>query len=556
MTTEQPDIFQLGNMKKYHLFLIFLIALCGIKSATAATIILKSSTDNTILSPFLDPSMKWVACGQGMRMQVQGFQSSTIRSNLNRTRHFCGTDFRKYRVVFRLGYDVAGPPISDVLYTGSQAVLSFQEGLEYPYTAADTGLAARQAVTWSGNNYFTYNNSGYTGPGYIVSDVMDAGQTIPANAFFGLWTTVEGPSSAANLIPWVMNGTNYIERYTGNVTSTSSQIAALGGGSDVALTSTSITHVGTPEQGFATIYTPAFILIEVPTATKVVADLGDSISYGVGEGVYGAWATATAHNLNDIVSSTVYSGGGLYINTTSSCTSGITAPNGTGTGISDGACTWNYYPGTLAPGDVMGDANSSMGYMNRYVVAQGLNYVNFGRASDRMQYLATSLNWRYRQQLLALSNATIVVSENGHNDIAASTTAATLFTYGSSVVARIRALLPSAKIYVSAITPQSTSTDLFRTTANQTTQTGWGNSSSQRGVWDNTYIRANGGLNQDGFIDPNPALEAGYIEGNTGTETSKWFVNGLNNPVTTDGIHPNSAGAALGNSSLYVSTPF
>jgi hypothetical protein len=449
--------------------------------------VLGTSAGGKIVAPLIDLNQKWQGMGQGMQMTVQGFNSANLRSSLNRTRHYSNVAFRYFRVVIPVSYSTNGAGLADALYSGAEATLSFQVGFEYPYALANSGLAARTPVTWSGANYFTYNNSGWTGPGYIVSDVIDAGQTLPAGAKFGLWTTIELPSAAANAVPYTMNCTNYLERYIGSAGSSSSQIAALGGSSDAALTATSIAHTGTSQSGYSNCFTPAYLLIAVPASTKMVAGHADSIGYGIGEGTNSADTN----------------------------------------------------------GDALGDANGNMGWMARWVIESlGMNFVNFGRGSDRANYLATSANWQYRQQLLQLANPTDVLEENALNDLSAGRTVAQLLADLQTVYGIIAGLLPNARIVQTATTYVASSSDSFMTTGNQTPATFFGNSASRRGTFNDTYVRtAHSALGTVGFVDPNPALESGYVEGSAGTETSIWAVNGTANYLTTDGTHPDSNGA-------------
>jgi hypothetical protein len=109
----------------------------------------------------------------------------------------------------------------------------------------------------------------------------------------------------------------------------------------------------------------------------------------------------------------------------------------------------------------------------------------------------------------------------------------------------------SAKIIEAAVTPKSTSTDSWATTVNQTVAVHFGDSSSNRGVWNDSYVRTPSALGSNGFIDINPVVESGYVEGSAGTETSLWAVNATANWLTTDGTHPDTNGHALAAASIY-----
>jgi hypothetical protein len=280
---------------------------------------------------------------------------------------------------------------------------------------------------------------------------------------------------------------------------------------------------------------------------------GDCLIYGNEEGVYSAWATNTAYISGDIVTSDVYSGGGVYINQTATCTSGATAPSGTSP-VSDGACTWAYAPGASLAGDSMGDANSNIGAVERWVGEDlGLNFVNIGRGSDRYSFRTTKSNWLYRLYLAQLANPTDYVEELGHNDLTgAGSSAAQIASYANSTFGFVKSFLPNVSIFPVPITPGSTSSDIFRTTTNQTAETYFGNSSSNRGVFNDSYVRNCSTLTGTaGFIDFNPALEDGYTEGTAASETSLWNVTGKLQGFTPDGTHWNSYGSQQGASGVY-----
>jgi lysophospholipase L1-like esterase len=441
-----------------------------------------------------------------------------------------------------------GIPVADTLFSGIQADLRFQVAFEYPFTNALTGIPEnRPLYTFSGANFVKYDSGTWDGAiGYIISDILDHGQWVPAFSKFGLWTCVEGPSSVANLIPYQRNSSSFIQRYGGAITSTGSQIANYGGASDIASTATSVTGFNSAQTGSSTYFAPCMLLVETDSRSQCVGVIGDSLAYGVGEGV----------------------------------------------------------AGSSTSGDALGDANNNSGFISRGLYAAGLNYINLGRGSDRLEYLATAANWKYRRQLLQLAKPTHIIQENGVNDLTQTTMpgnwAATTayakyqtviaggarvymctqagtsgssvptgtgfgivdgtavwvylrayiadaaramyrFAYLSNLVDQIRAAVPEARVYGSLITPNATSTDAFATTVNQTPASGWGGSATRRGYF-NDQLRTdpNSVLRLAGLIDPNVYLEDGYP-----TETSKWVVNGSANYATLDGTHPNSVAAAL-----------
>lgn len=307
--------------------------------------------------------------GQGMRIAVQGFDTANIRASTYRARRYANVAFRYYRVVIPVYYPAGSSPIMDTLFTGASAVLRFQHGLEYPFTPALTGLAPRRPTTFTGATYVQYDNATWDGStGYLISDRMDAGQVVPKGAFWGCWTTTELPVSAANAIPCHKNTSSYLNRYEGSISSANSQIAGYGGASDAALTATNITAASASQSGASRYFGPAMYLVETNGTSRHVVTIGDSLAYGVGEGVTGS---------------------GGY-------------------------------------GDAQGSALGNAGYISRglYEVA-GVDEVNLARGSDGDKFLKTPANWRYRREGLILANPTHVVAENIHNDVSAGFSGAT-----------------------------------------------------------------------------------------------------------------------------------
>lgn len=486
--------------------------------------------------------------GQGMRIAVQGFDTSNVRSSTYRARRYANVAFRRYRVVIPVYYPAGTNPIMDTLFSGASAVLRFQHGLEYPFTAALTGIAPRKATTFAAANYVQYDNATWDGStGYVISDLMDAGQTIPKGAFWGCWTTIELPASAANAIPYQKNTSSYLNRYEGSVVSTGSQIAAYGGASDVALAAASVTAVPSAQTGTSRYFGPAMYLVETDGASKHVATIGDSIAYLVGEGVAGS---------------------GSY-------------------------------------GDAQGSALGNGGYISRglYEVA-GVDEVNFARGSDGNKYLLTPANWRYRREGLVLANPTHVINQNVHNDISAG--AGTILTWAAGtayaksdvvlkngagiyiatvagtsgatgptgtgtidgtvtwmqifnstggalqapakvigleakVADQIKALLPGIPLITALCTPDASSTDLYATAANQTPTNGSGVATSLRGYLNALKRALPSYLQSQAVIDPNLAVENNPYP----SEDGKWLADGSTTYLrSTDGTHPNSRGHA------------
>lgn len=488
--------------------------------------------------------------GQGMRLTVQGFTGGSNWSSTCRTRHYSKTRFRRFKVVMPVSYST-GTPIADALFTGSQTTMHFQVGFEQTYTNATTGIPARTAVTWdSGTNYFTYDNGTWDANyGYKVSNWVNLDTYVEADQYFGLWTTVELPSGTyTNQLPYQQNGSNYINRYLGQRLATSSGIAAKGGASDYALTSSSITALAATQTGVSAIYTPCMILIETDSSHPFVFAMGDSICYGVGEGQAGSGAF----------------------------------------------------------GDSMGNEYGNAGYISRAIYEHlGYDCVNFGRGSDGNKYVMTANNWKYRRQMMALANPTHVINNNVHNDISAtitinnwaSTTAyskydvvfkspnhymcitdgtsgasgpsgtadditdgtahwsyiqvrpgssnpdgsSQIFAWMCNVNDQIQAALPGVPIIGSCSTPDASSSDSWagNPTTNQTVATGWGNATSRYGLINSLVRQMKPRLRITSYMDPAQYFEFGFP-----SVTGKWRTNGTAQSVTYDGTHLNSAGCA------------
>lgn len=487
--------------------------------------------------------------GQSMRTAVQGLNGGANIVTTSRLRHYSKVAFRRFRVVIPV-FQTTGTPLVDTLFTGSSAILNFQMGFEYPFTEAATGLPARIPVTFSGANWVRYNNTSWDAAyGHIVSDVIDVGQTIAADAFFGLWCTVELPAGTYNnALPYTINATNFNERWACQSFATSSRIAALGAASDFALTSTSITHLGTTQTGVTGVFTPSMLLIEAPAGTKTVGIMGDSLGFGNNEGQAG--------------SSTF--------------------------------------------GDSMGSALGNAGYVDRGVFeVANFNGFNIAKGSDGTKYWKTAANWKYRSQLLWLGNPTHVVNQAGVNDVSASITisgwaANTVYAKyavasansnvymcdvagtsaasggpsgtGTAIVDntcrwyyiaalpgsanprgfaqvfadivnvhdQIKAILPGAKIAKTTVTPVSSSSDTFATILNQAAATGWGDATTRYGLLNAKIVGKEARMQIDTVIIPNEFVEDSYP-----TSTGKWVVNGVANYSTQDGTHHNSKGADL-----------
>ena len=352
-----------------------------------------------------------------------------------------------------------------------------------------------------------------------------------------------------------MLASSFINRYEGNIFRSGSQIAALGGLSDVAVSASTVTAFTSAQTGGAAYFTPCMMLIEAPRSSKCVASVGDSIGYGTFEG---------------------QTGSGSY-------------------------------------GDSRGSQQDNMAWLSRGCYENaGVNEVNFCTPSDQARWFSSTANNANRMQLLALANPTHLVCQYGHNDMAysstffswAATTAVAQYTvcknfskyymaiqggttsgsnplgpssqgivdgtviwdYIGSTIAggsstttdgayltvanyiniwnQVRAVAPGIKIVQAYITPGSTSTDSWQTATNQTVSSGFGPTSRQSVVrsllatpMDPTTMGA------FALLDPDSALEYNWpFSPPITAETGKWSFNGSPNWLCYDGTHPNSFG--------------
>lgn len=482
---------------------------------------------------------KWRGIGQGMAVSVQGFSGGLNWSTTNRTRHYSNVKFRRVRAVLQTFYPAGSNPIADANFADDY---NFQVGFETNYASATTGLAPRKMFTFGGSQTAQYLAASPPSTGYIISDVLDLGADIPAQQFFGLWTTVEHPAQGANKIPYTRNGSNFLQRYGGIVTSATSNIA-----NDVTRSATSVSPMTSAQSGASTYFTPVMLLIETDSALPFIVHLTDSLGYGVGEG----------------------------------------------------------QPGSGSNGDGLGSPLSNNGLVDRAIYETlGYSSVNFGKGGDRIKFLATPANWEKRAQLLKLANPTHVIHGNIHNDLGeifpinnwvASTAIAkwdTCAANGNSYICvkagttgtvsvsgtgggiidgtviwaqlqthpagsgprsstvtaaqmaavheQIQTLLPGIKIIAMLPTPDAASTDAWASVANQTPPVGMGPAGSRRSLNATMMRNKHPVLGITDTFDPSAFLEDSFP-----TETSKWVSNGAPSYVTNDGTHPNSTGYKL-----------
>ncbi len=445
----------------------------------------------------------WRATGQNMRQTLNRFGGGGAWSQCTRSRHYSNVPFRRARFVIPTFF-YTGKMLTD---TDLPASFNFQVGLEYPFNASFAGIPPRIPVTFGGRHTASYV-VGAGSTGYLLSDVVDFGSIVSPRTFFGLWTTIEnaaGPLSSPNSIPGQVTLSNNYQtgwqRYTGVVAASTSLIANAS-----ALTAGSIAPAVGAQGGGGYGFSPGMMLIECAPRHPCVVGIGDSIMYGVGEGDAGS--------------------------------------------------------GTR--GDTLGSALGNAGFPARWVFETlGYDFVNLGRPSDAFGKYSP-INWKYRLQLLALACPTHILSQNGHNDISGGAGAAAIVEHARAAYAAMRAAVPGVRIVQTCCTPNSASTDGWATAVNQSAAAmSWSGPSSTRGAF-NEYVRTQCAVpDHDGFADPNPAVEYGYIEGSPTTESSLWNVTGSPYGWTRDGTHPNSlgheraaAGMLAGRNGAVVADPF
>jgi hypothetical protein len=484
----------------------------------------------------------------GSSYAIQGFNNGAgLMSRCTRARKLCLAPFRYYRVVIPVIYPF-GSPVIDTFLSGTWR---FQHGMLNAHVDASTGLPARRATTFSGATQFEYVSSTWdTAVGWFISDLMDAGSTIEAGNFFEEYLTIETTAPGTNILPYVRNGTNILQRRICVNDTATSQIAAYGGASDVALTATSMTQLGTGAGGASNYYMPTFIIGGIDPTIPVYGLLGDSIAYGVGEG-----ATASQN----------------------------------------------------AIGDPLGAQNGAAGCYERWLASYGRAFCSLSRGSDRVEYVNSDTGRALTRKLMAqVLNPDSLIIQLGFNDLSNSaattwgaTTAYTKYqclstgtraymvtvagTSGASaptieqpdvvdgtchlrflgtistveqgaawgllcrqkkLIDQMLALKPGITFKAAKLTPNATSTDAFATTVNQTTSViGW-DAGERRDYYndllDNGIVQAWLPINQ--VLDANAGIESTPHEG-------KWAVDGSANYNTFDGTHPNSGGALRGSQS-------
>ncbi len=132
---------------------------------------------------------------------------------------------------------------------------------------------------------------------------------------------------------------------------------------------------------------------------------------------------------------------------------------------------WGLVGDSIANGvnDMASDPSGARGLYGRAMAVLG-PHINYGVSGDQSGLYSVSANSTNRTALLAQGGATSILLQLGVNDIfTASKTADQLVTTNNTIVSNLQAAIPNIHVYWVTITPSTTSTDGFATTANQTT---------------------------------------------------------------------------------------
>lgn len=180
--------------------------------------------------------------------------------------------------------------------------------------------------------------------------------------------------------------------------------------------------------------------------------------------------------------------------------------------------------------DVYTSTSSDKGQLSR-AVGTSFGYTNCGIPSDKASLFLTS----HARRLAFAQYFSHVICEYGFNDLNGGDTAAQTAASLASTYA-----LFSIPVYQSTINCNTTSTDSWATTANQTIP----GVNASRVTLNNTYIRAVNIAGMTGYLEVADVLESARDSG-------KWAINGTANWYTDDGTHEtNTANLAIQTAAL------
>ena len=192
---------------------------------------------------------------------------------------------------------------------------------------------------------------------------------------------------------------------------------------------------------------------------------------------------------------------------------------------------WGVLGDSIAAGvnDTFPDPSGGRGLLGRAIAKAG-PHVNYGCPGDRAQYYVAS--HANRLALMQASGATKLINEYGVNDVNNARTAAQLQADRTT----IRGYFPGLPVFDTTVTPQTTSTDSFKTAANQTLSSTANN--TQRTTFNNALRGP-----QVSFASPGVIDIAGIVETSTANELGPVQDGGVWMPIYangSDGTHPNA----------------
>ena len=219
-------------------------------------------------------------------------------------------------------------------------------------------------------------------------------------------------------------------------------------------------------------------------------------SGGAGKAVYGSWS-----NFCDRANGDEFTiGTALTDHTLDDTVLGANSGNGQVTncwqpgavmGLSDRSVWWLIGDSiTAGVNDMLSDPSGGRGLLGRAATLLGPT-LNYGVPGDRATWYAA--NGTLRNQLAALAGAKSAVLQLGVNDLfSGARTADNVLTDRATIRTNARTAIPGINVYDTTITPETTSTDGFNTTANQTTV---GASANNARAAFNDFMRQGGPFN-------------------------------------------------------------
>jgi lysophospholipase L1-like esterase len=195
-------------------------------------------------------------------------------------------------------------------------------------------------------------------------------------------------------------------------------------------------------------------------------------SGGAGKAVYSSWSNACdkgpngdEFTLNTVLTDHSSDDTIIGVNTPANCWF-----PGAVMARSDRAVWWLIGDSLVAGvNDLMADPSGGRGLLGRAAASLGPQ-LNLGVPGDRANWYATGSNASLRTALAATAGATSALLELGVNDFFAGTrTADNVLTDRASVRTKATTAIPGIRVYDTTVTPETTSTDGWNTTVNQTT---------------------------------------------------------------------------------------